>query len=518
MASFEITSPDGRKFQVDAPEGTTADDALAHIQSQYTPQISAGEDILYSGASGLAEGAMKSPLWLGDTANSVVQGITRLGGAAYEKMGGELSPEMAEALTNPKTPFMNSGEILAPAVDFYEPRTTAGQVTNVITNIAGGMGGGKGIQKIIGTKRLPTPTMQKESLLNENPDVKTYGGEQIQKGLTQAEQTAYNAKETAYKTAESVKATVSPDTATSIADSIDASIASLDPEQVTSVSSIRKYTQELRDLSADPNVSGVKYSTIEKLRQRINNIPYKTETSAGKTAAVKAFDDSLDGVLQNGLINGDPQALSLIKEARSKNAYWRQKFTGDKANSVIKDFINKSGGTNEISPESLFDKFSNIGQAGYSNVKALKDVIGSDATPILKHGFYNKLRSQSLMPDGDTIDPQKLSKSIDSFLSNNQSLAKAVFTPEEINALKRTSVTALKYAKTGIAPKGIIQQLSTRLPVFGPLIEQTLTSRNYLKMIKDLVNPTSRPFPIPNIPGAMPGNDNRDYSNANHYN
>lgn len=34
MPRFEITAPDGRKFEVNAPEGATEQDAIAYIQQQ----------------------------------------------------------------------------------------------------------------------------------------------------------------------------------------------------------------------------------------------------------------------------------------------------------------------------------------------------------------------------------------------------------------------------------------------------------------------------------------------------
>jgi hypothetical protein len=34
MPRFQITAPDGRKFEVDAPEGATEQDAIAYIQQQ----------------------------------------------------------------------------------------------------------------------------------------------------------------------------------------------------------------------------------------------------------------------------------------------------------------------------------------------------------------------------------------------------------------------------------------------------------------------------------------------------
>ena len=43
MPTFEITAPDGRKFRVTGPEGSTAEQAMAQVQGQYSapPQAAA---------------------------------------------------------------------------------------------------------------------------------------------------------------------------------------------------------------------------------------------------------------------------------------------------------------------------------------------------------------------------------------------------------------------------------------------------------------------------------------------
>ena len=38
MPNYRITSPDGRTFNVNAPEGATKEDAIAYIQSTYKPE------------------------------------------------------------------------------------------------------------------------------------------------------------------------------------------------------------------------------------------------------------------------------------------------------------------------------------------------------------------------------------------------------------------------------------------------------------------------------------------------
>lgn len=65
MPTFEVTGPDGKKYRVDAPEGATADDALARVKQQYSSRVMANQ---YDGpqiggslgafAAGAAQGAV----------------------------------------------------------------------------------------------------------------------------------------------------------------------------------------------------------------------------------------------------------------------------------------------------------------------------------------------------------------------------------------------------------------------------------------------------------------------------
>ena len=43
MPTFEITSPDGRRFRVTAPDGATQDQVLAYVQQSTSPKRSAAE-------------------------------------------------------------------------------------------------------------------------------------------------------------------------------------------------------------------------------------------------------------------------------------------------------------------------------------------------------------------------------------------------------------------------------------------------------------------------------------------
>lgn len=46
MARFEITAPDGRKFEVNAPEGATQDQVMAYVRQQTAPRVTAQPDAI----------------------------------------------------------------------------------------------------------------------------------------------------------------------------------------------------------------------------------------------------------------------------------------------------------------------------------------------------------------------------------------------------------------------------------------------------------------------------------------
>jgi len=81
VPQFEVTSPEGRKFRVTAPEGTTKDEALAHVQKQQAPPVAelpkqdtasppqqGWADYLTEGAGAFGKGLVLSPYLAGQQA------------------------------------------------------------------------------------------------------------------------------------------------------------------------------------------------------------------------------------------------------------------------------------------------------------------------------------------------------------------------------------------------------------------------------------------------------------------
>lgn len=113
MPRFEITSPDGRRFEVNAPEGATQADAVAYVQSQMAGPQRRADDLdpttqainrsptagILDAAAALGSGAVAAP----------VAGLAGLAGAILpgpEGQGARAVHAVQDALTyTPKTPI-----------------------------------------------------------------------------------------------------------------------------------------------------------------------------------------------------------------------------------------------------------------------------------------------------------------------------------------------------------------------------------------------------------------------------
>lgn len=129
-----------------------SNEELLRLRDEATP--STAGDVAAALGSGVIEGAVKSPFWLNDMINAAAQGVTRLGGAAYMGLGGDLSVEQARKLTDFK-PLMGSEEFVdkplaESGVGFYRPETTAGDVANILAQIGGFVGAERALTKGVG--------------------------------------------------------------------------------------------------------------------------------------------------------------------------------------------------------------------------------------------------------------------------------------------------------------------------------------------------------------------------------
>ena len=74
MPAFEVTAPDGRKFRVNGPDGSTQDDAVAFVQSKWTASDASASPPAPAAAPKVAPNAQRGG-YGGSRLNGVLQGI-----------------------------------------------------------------------------------------------------------------------------------------------------------------------------------------------------------------------------------------------------------------------------------------------------------------------------------------------------------------------------------------------------------------------------------------------------------
>lgn len=150
MPIFELQTPDGKTYEVDAPDMASAATALSggeqtvNADAKSNRTMSGGEiaaDVAKSGGVGLAKGALGMAGMMGD-ARELTKGVTKWGA---EKLGA--SPDTADTIANaatylsPITAFAPTSDHIQRSVEgvtgkFYEPKTTAGEYAQTIGEYA----------------------------------------------------------------------------------------------------------------------------------------------------------------------------------------------------------------------------------------------------------------------------------------------------------------------------------------------------------------------------------------------
>lgn len=214
---------------------------------------------------------------------------------------------------------------------------------------------------------------------------------------------------------------------------------------------------------------------LELLRKRINNrIEGKgspEDTALNKLK--KGYDEFLDELVDQSLINGDEDAINAFKQARSLVVDYQKKFNSDR---VIKKIVKE-----DLEPEELVSMVFNGSQAGFKTnsgriVKSLKKILGedSDAFKQIKEEAFIRLISNQ----GDTFSGAKFDTALSKALERNSTVMRNVFTNKEIALLRRFGrvVKAATVRKDGVvnfsnSANKFFQRASKNLPIIEPIFE-----------------------------------------------
>lgn len=127
MPVFDFTSPEGKTYSVEGPEGATQDQAFQILQGQLGQNVSFAEDAAKSVGSGLGKGTIGTLGMVGDARDLLSKGVDAVGG----KLGVDLSPLKTAASVSPLgglNAFPTSQQIKSTVTDpvvspDYEPRS-----------------------------------------------------------------------------------------------------------------------------------------------------------------------------------------------------------------------------------------------------------------------------------------------------------------------------------------------------------------------------------------------------------
>lgn len=533
MATYQVDMPDGASYQIDTPDssgGVRGEPWSAERAGQVLPMVArqASQGLTANAGDEMIAATAAVPNYIIAKLKGYLGGDKAAGSLTLKDLYDTALSEQNQQLRQDKENFptssvmaniaggaLNAGattEVLAakaPGLTNYlaNPQTRLGAVGRGALQggaygaVAGGMGAdptnnesrslgavgggivgtflGGGMGGIAG-KNAPKTKLSDDvraGILENDPSVvREKVGEDLGFAVRGAARTARDAKDAAYNAVGQVKASLDRNSSLGLAKMIDDSVGDFDAEIVPAVKSIQKYTSELKGLASQDNVSGIKYGAIEGLRKRLNAIPYTQENSAAKTRALVAFDKGMNDLLENGLIRGDESALALIQEARSKNAYYMQKFVSKEANRLIRQFV-KSEGTN-LSPQQVADAFTRASRLGIANAKTAKELLGEDAIPLLKQGALAQMREASLDKATGQINSRQLAVAINQYVSKNSDMANQIFTKEEIGQLNALSATSARLSAKG----GFSNTLASRIPILSEFLAPNTS--------KQLANPS----------------------------
>jgi hypothetical protein len=140
---------------------------------------------------------------------------------------------------------------------------------------------------------------------------------------------------------------------------------------------------------------------IERLRQGINKAMAGAQGNdiEALRIAKNEFDGWLDDAVDNNLISGDPEALSLLKGARSLNAEWRRLYGGGRSMDGAQKIVSKliDSGANETDAVNLLFGRAELNGSGASvgALKNIREIVGDGPEwKALKEGAVMRLMSR----------------------------------------------------------------------------------------------------------------------------
>lgn len=173
MPTYRITTPDGAKYEIVAPDGATEQEVMSYAQSQYKanstpvsppkPEMSVGElaaDVGKSAGIGLVQGGIGLATLPGN-----VEALGRAGINAVAGMAGAQPPLSPETYLPTYSDW--KGRVEDHTGEFYKPKTTMGEYARTAGEFAPAAIGGAGLASRAARIALPAVTSETAGQLTE---------------------------------------------------------------------------------------------------------------------------------------------------------------------------------------------------------------------------------------------------------------------------------------------------------------------------------------------------------------
>lgn len=320
MPTFDFTSPDGKTYSVDGPDGATPEQAFGILQQHLgaPPAVSAGEDIAKGTAAGFGNAAIGTLGMLGDVRDLASRGVDALG----NKLGVDLSPlkkaAAYTALGQMTNLAPNSQDIKSTVSDpivspDYQPQTFAGKVAKTGAEFLPSLAGG---EEGLATKlltRVAAPAVASETagaLTNDNPYAKVAGALIGGAGASKAAN-AFN---------EALAAKRAPNLFDQVKTNTSSAYDALTNRNVASPISQSTLDNLASDITTTLNKKGIRPSTADKIHAAVDEIRSPATAGAADVADLVAARQNVKSLLGSPDANkaGAFVALGKIENAIEK--------------------------------------------------------------------------------------------------------------------------------------------------------------------------------------------------------
>ena len=425
-------------------------------------------------------------------------------GAIASKVKGLVSPQTLEQSTQAELAGGASPQALA-AQQNYNLQLTRGQKTGNFDQLAseetmrdtpGDVGGN--LLREASTNNQQKMQQAYADMVNkvsggQVPDTVSSGIESVQSAVQQAAQAQKAAVKDAYGAANSKNAWVSGEPLADLQARAVNSVGTVD-DQLTPAT-----VRALKDIGDTSRAGTLTLSNADVLRRRLSDLvgAAKNPTDAANVTKIKGqLDGWLNDTVDNALMQGDQDALSLLKNARGLRAQYAQKFQNDDAGGRLVQAMLDKGKT----PEELAGLALGAGQvssaASGSVAKAVKSAL-TNTDGELNQEAWDQFRGSVLLKlgqkkTGEQVGVQQLASNIKTILNQRPTLVSELYSPQEAGSLGSaanaidTILPKGQFAQSsGTAQRGL-RYLASTTPFIGKLFNLAQAPIQYARGVNAL--------------------------------